>query len=366
MHIKLLHIKNFKSHADTLIEFDQITSITGRNDCGKTNILRALKMLLHHTDWPTSWIRYGEDSASVKLELTDGTIVERKRSLKSQSVIVTKKDGLVTIFEGKKDATDYIEKVVGIRKVTLDESTGPEDLNFVDVHDGPYLLGGRSDTVQRKVAGIVGANRIDDARNRLIKRAKKLETKVEELKVELDSLSPGITRDRAIVQRCLSLRDKIQDLNKEWNDSHNKLQEFQKICDHKIKITSSIITDNVVANMSTQIEVVREIKKRLIEVTRSLDSCIRFHKEIPSQLRSTRFSTQIRNRISKLRNEFVNTNNKLDSANKISKALNLSLEECQEAQEELTLAGLKFESLKKQKTDYLDSLTICPMCGKEK
>ena len=243
MHLKSLRLKNFKSHSDTSIEFGQITSIIGRNCSGKTNILRALKILLHHEDWPVSWIRYGQDTATIELTLTDGTIVTRKRSKSTQSVTINK-SGKIEVFEGKKEATQYIEKAIGIKKVTLDEVTGPEDLNFVEVNEGPYLIGGRADTVQRKVSGIVGANKIDDARSRILKNVKELETQSARLGTEISRLAPIVNSSHTSLESIQNILSQATKLNQHREENESKLQVLYDCVEHLNNITSLIPTTN--------------------------------------------------------------------------------------------------------------------------
>ncbi len=366
MHLKSLHIKNFKSHADTEIEFGLITSITGRNDCGKTNILRALKMLLHHTDWPAGWIKYGEESATITLTLMDGTVIERTRTIKSQSVKITK-NGVIKDFTGKKDAAQWIENAVGIRKVTLDEATGPEDLNFVDVHEGPYLIGGRSDTVQRKVAGIVGANKIDDARTRLIKRSKKLENKLDDLSTEIQHLSPSISRDKGILDSCTDLLHNLDDLDKRRNDNQSQLQNLKNIRDHINQLTT-VTTDNVVRDMSVQLEDVKSTRKKLEDVTRSLENLKRISFELSKPTmkdRATKGLTQSYNKLQTVKVQFLQHKSQLSSLFFLRDELDSVNEELVEYGERLESLSEQLEKLRNEKQSMLESLGVCPLCGNE-
>jgi energy-coupling factor transporter ATP-binding protein EcfA2 len=228
MYLKRLVLKNFKSHKDTTIDFDLITSIVGKNNSGKTNCFRALKLLLHHEDWPATWIRYGQDSATIELTLCSGTVVTRKRTKTGQNVTIATA-GKIETFEGKKDAAEFIAKAIGIKKITLDETSGPEDLNFVEVYDGPYLIGGRSDTVQRKIAGIVGANKIDDARARLVKGAKEFEVHLASLTKDLGTLGPTIDSARTFLQHAQNILEDAEELYKHGQENNTKLQVLENL-----------------------------------------------------------------------------------------------------------------------------------------
>ncbi len=365
MHLKTLHIKNFKSHKDSIIEFGQITSIIGRNDVGKSNVLRALKMLLHHTDWPSSWIRYGEDTASIKLVLQDNTVVERKRTPKSQTITITK-NGVVKDFTGKKDAAQYIESAIGIKKITLDETTGPEDLNFVDVHEGPYLIGGRSDTVQRKIAGIVGANKIDDARARLTKEIKKLEGKLETLDNDIFDSEPSWLLCQAVLDKCTKFLENANNLNKHWEHCNAQMQKLENFVNHFNSLTSTIITNNVVERLQNNLSSLKESESQLVTISLQLEKTSFFKNEFDkptNKVGDTRKLEQLLANLLKLQVAYANIYSSLDRL--IQSHATFSIEQVQEQFQSTQLKQFETElqSLSSEKNVILEALGICPVCN---
>lgn len=361
MHIKKLRLKNFKSHVDTDINFDQITSITGKNDSGKTNILRALKLLLHHGDWPATWIRYGQESASIELELTDGTVITRKRTKASQSVSIRTKDKIET-YEGKKDATEFIAAAVGIKKIVLDETTGPEDLNFVEVHDGPYLLGGRADTVQRKIAGIVGANKIDDARSRILKKVRELESQLNAFNSEIGNLGSVIDNCRSSLKDVQDILQDAEDLNKQGTENETKLQILYNLSNHLISLTSLIPTNNVVEKITDSYRTIQNLWALFKANTAALQFATQLLNELESPLYSVenfeRLKTQYL-KIKDLNNKLLTLDNKISLQNKY-----LEIEAYISAQnKELETCSLELKQEKEKLQASLKELDICPMCN---
>ena len=54
--IKSITVKNFRSIVEQTIEFDNFTCLVGNNDCGKSNILKALNLFFNNqTDFNTEF-----------------------------------------------------------------------------------------------------------------------------------------------------------------------------------------------------------------------------------------------------------------------------------------------------------------------
>lgn len=358
-HIKSITLKNFKSHSDSIIEFDQITSIIGRNNAGKSNVFRALKLLLHNGDWPATWIRYGQTSASIEVELFSGIKVTRKRT-KSGQVIIIQEKGKITEYEGKKDATEFIEKAIGIKKITLDETSGPEDLNFVEVNEGPYLLGGRSDTIQRKICGIVGANAIDDARVRLTKKLREKETRVTFLSKSIDELGNRLETDRPKLESINNLLQYIESLDKQRNESEAKLAEAKKFRDQFHEISLNIPNNNVVINIDNGISTIKTILQKLneyqvvIKLLRDLDS-------LNNQLTKDR---EVENQILSLDNLKASIHQLQSNTESIKEFLSI-VTELETVDEEKQKVEQEIETLLNLKIDKLKELGVCPMCSQK-
>ena len=95
--LKQLHIKNFQSHNDTLLEFSSgVNVIVGKSDSGKSACLRAILWALNNRPLGDSFIRQGQDrGAEVDLVFDDNVQVKRFRS-KSKNTYDLKSD----VFQG--------------------------------------------------------------------------------------------------------------------------------------------------------------------------------------------------------------------------------------------------------------------------
>lgn len=103
--IDKLEIKNFQAHENISIDFVKgINTIVGESNAGKTAIMRAIRFALHNKPSGSDFITTGKKSCSVKVHLSNGFIIERKRSRSSAgSYILTKPDGTIQEYKGFKN-----------------------------------------------------------------------------------------------------------------------------------------------------------------------------------------------------------------------------------------------------------------------
>src|SRR6267154_958050 len=77
--IKRIELINFMSHKHTVIEpAAGLTVLVGPNNCGKSAIVAALQILFHNEN-STYVKRHGERECSIKIETTDGHVIEWHR-----------------------------------------------------------------------------------------------------------------------------------------------------------------------------------------------------------------------------------------------------------------------------------------------
>lgn len=81
--IAKVEIKNFQSHEDTTVVFDQgLNIIVGESNNGKTSILRAIMWAVDNQPLGTDFIMAGKDECKVTITYDDGTFISRGRTMK--------------------------------------------------------------------------------------------------------------------------------------------------------------------------------------------------------------------------------------------------------------------------------------------
>lgn len=231
MVIKTLRLQNFKSHKDTTIEFSPITTVIGKNDAGKSNVLRALVAILFNGNFPASWIRYGTTRSTVTASLADGTKLVRTRTPSSQELKVFQPGKDTLEFTGKADATQTLSDLTGLKLVRLDETVGPENLNYLPVHAGPFILGGHPGPAMRKISNLIGGGEIEDAKSRLVRRSRSLAAKGEVLQEEIEEMEREKESLNALLSKTSPVEsqvDRLVSLLEENQSSLEKLLSLQE------------------------------------------------------------------------------------------------------------------------------------------
>jgi len=145
--INSIHIKNFRSYKDIFIPFcNGVNTIIGRNDSGKSNILRAINFVVNNKPsgedvFPLYW----EGDTHVILDVA-GKKIERYKS---------KKDNLY-IFDGK----EYKAFGQGVPE-DIKEYLNISNLNINFQLDRPFLLGDTPAEVARHYNNLVNLDIID-------------------------------------------------------------------------------------------------------------------------------------------------------------------------------------------------------------
>jgi DNA repair exonuclease SbcCD ATPase subunit len=108
MRIRMLVLKNFRSHQETVLELDRFNFIRGSNGCGKSSIQMALEYLLtgrcQLTDGAgrgaEALIRVGEKELEVSATFQNGETICRRRTPRSQIVEINGKRVPVDTAQG--------------------------------------------------------------------------------------------------------------------------------------------------------------------------------------------------------------------------------------------------------------------------
>ena len=147
MRISTLTLKNFRSHAETVLELDRYNFIRGPNGCGKSSIQMALEFLFTGrcalTDaagrGAENLIHSGEKELEVSATLVGGRTVCRRRTGKSQNIEI----------DGRKAPIDVAEAL-------LSQSIGTADLMSAVLNVDRFVKMSAADQ-QRLLAQLVPA-----------------------------------------------------------------------------------------------------------------------------------------------------------------------------------------------------------------
>lgn len=179
--IEKLVLKNFESHVNTTIEFNNgVFVLKGSSNSGKSGIFRALRFVILNEPSSDKFINYGADECSVALYV-NGHVIERvkARNNKKNQYIV---DGEVLEAFGV-TVPQQVSDIIGINDINTEWQWDKK----------PFLISETGGYISQKFNDIMNLNLIDTSQKKMesIRRAtmKDVEGKVLELKyknTELD------------------------------------------------------------------------------------------------------------------------------------------------------------------------------------
>lgn len=205
--IEKLVLKNFESHVNTTIEFNNgVFVLKGSSNSGKSGIFRALRFVILNEPSSDKFINYKADECSVTLYI-NGHVIERvkaRNNKKNQYII----DGEVLEAFGV-TVPQQVTDIIGISNINTEWQWDKK----------PFLISETGGYISQKFNDIMNLNLIDTSQKKIesIRRAtmKDIEGKIIELKhknIELDKY-----KDIPSIDHCVSTleRDMEDYLKKE-------------------------------------------------------------------------------------------------------------------------------------------------------
>lgn len=239
MIIESLHMKNFKSHTNTRIDFNTgITIIMGGNGAGKSSILEAVSFALfkqHSSKKIEQLITIGENKTKMYVELkfiSNGRtyLVKRERSKTASSkatIMIKEGHGFYPLSSGDTQVTKEIQNIL--------EMDGDLFLNAVYVRQGEIAdLVEKTPAEKKQVIGkLLGIESLEKAWKNMLPIINDYEMKKIKIEAKLEN---------------------IDDLNKEIESENNKKARFK---DEIQEISSKI------GEEQKQIDIIGEKKVKL-------------------------------------------------------------------------------------------------------
>jgi len=165
MIFKKIHIKNFQSHKNSVVEFTLgLNVLIGPTNAGKSAVLRALQKLIR--DYPAGKDFINEDADSASIELTFER--DNKEYKITRSITATKNLYYLSVENQEQEFGGFgreipqeIQNALEMFLIEL-ENTDEIDLHFLDQHDPLFMISKGSAGVRSKILGRVGGLHILD------------------------------------------------------------------------------------------------------------------------------------------------------------------------------------------------------------
>lgn len=199
--IEKLYIKNFQRHAKSKINLDQVTTIVGRSDSGKSSVIRALRWVMLNQPRGADFVKHGEDDCAVRVVIDEKDVVRRK----------TKKANEYEML-----GRDFVAFGANVPEPIAD-FLAVDELNFQDQHDPPFWLSLSAGEVSKRINEIVDLSIVDETLQRSKSRQKKAKDKVAAVQTNFEDLKKKC-EDLEWTVECNEDLKAIEYLRKEAND----------------------------------------------------------------------------------------------------------------------------------------------------
>ena len=333
-----LKLVNFKSHENTIIDFEKgISVIVGENGAGKSTILEAISFALfkqHTAKKIDDLVRNNADSMTVELEFSSNNreykIVRNKKSmLKSSIYKKTSNDGgFVHICTGDKEVANEIRQILDIDSDLF--------LNAIYIRQGEIaeLVDKTSAEKKELIAKLLGIDSLEKAWKNLLPFISGYENQLAELKGKLfnsDELKEEYSKKKAELEslkdRGHELEEQIEDVTaslKDISESKRNMEREKEIYDTQVnnleneqKTLVKLENDkHVVQENLDKISEAEEKITRLDKYVSKLEVYLDFEKSVTSIQRLKKDEEEINNKLDSISNQKAIVNDKKEEYNK--------------------------------------------------
>lgn len=259
-YITSVTLKNFQAHKDTTVQFDKgLNIIVGESNNGKTSILRGILWAIDNQPLGNDFIMAGENDCSITINFSDGTYIERGRTVKNTGYyqiryIDDNGKYIDQTYRGFTNAVPIeVANVHQMPKVNITKDIETH-LNVLSQLDGPFLLT-ESPLVKASAIGrITGTHVIDAAikeSNKTIQSNRKLaksysedlQQKENERKQlpDIKSMEAFAKKYAYIVKYITKLNDSVIKLNanlQQINQYQQQMMQEKERCERLKKVAA--------------------------------------------------------------------------------------------------------------------------------
>ena len=236
MIIEELTLKNFKSHKNSKIDFNEgITVILGQNGAGKSTLLEAIRFALFKKvdgniqDMVRKPVNTQDDVSTmmVKLKFKHNNIqyeIERikKRSSSSSTIRRLSGDKTVQITNGEKQVTEEIEKIIGVDKNSF--------LNAVYIRQGEItsLIDKTASDRKELISKLLNLDNLEKSWKNMINIIKEYENKIELNDRLLANKEDLLKKEKENTESTVKITEELQTDEKLKEELTNTLKELEK------------------------------------------------------------------------------------------------------------------------------------------
>lgn len=226
--IKKLQIKNFQSHKDTTLEFDEgLNIIVGPTNSGKSSILRALKKVIRDSPSGNNFVNVDAKECIISIE-TEKDIIERRIVTSSTGETKTNEYTLNEDCFAKFGKEIPLEVIRTLKMPEVEFDNSKIDLNFADQLEGPFLLSSPPSLKARVLGKLSGVDILDSAIVQVNKNLRKLSGDIKDGNEKVEILEKELSEFIDIEKRERDLKGLKQSLD-EVEKNLSLVEELQRL-----------------------------------------------------------------------------------------------------------------------------------------
>ena len=268
-----LKLNNFKSHQNTVIEFNKgISVIVGENGAGKSTILEAISFALfkqHTAKKIDDLVRNNAKTMSVELEFSSNNkeykiVREKKSNLKSSVYTKTSAEGgFVQVCSGDKEVNEEIRQILDIDSDLF--------LNAIYIRQGEIAELVDKTPAEKKslISKLLGIDSLEKAWKNLLPFINDYEKELSELKGKLYNSNELKEEHEQKMAELNSLKNKGHELEEQIEDVTKSLKEISE--SKRDMETEKEIYETQVHNLETEQNNLAKLEENKHSVQGNLD-----------------------------------------------------------------------------------------------
>jgi DNA repair exonuclease SbcCD ATPase subunit len=244
-------LRNFQKHQDLTLDLEDITTVVGESDAGKSSVIRALRWACFNDSQGNAFFHIGTDACAVKLRIDDDIIVTRSKGKENKYVL---KDGSdAEEFKAvNRDVPPDIQAILNIS----------QELNFQSQHDAPFWLTISAGALTKQLNGIVDLDFMD----RVQAAAK---AKLQEIERGIKNTKDEILKNQVTIQTLDFLPEAYKELEviEALEEQHTKAQSDL----NRLDTLYQQINDAIEAHADCSSKVTT-LKSRMVDCKKIIDT----------------------------------------------------------------------------------------------
>jgi len=361
--ITRIKIEDFQSYQNIEIFPGQTTIIVGRNNSGKTAILRALRLVFFNHPDGSDFVRYGAKNATVEIEY-DNHIIKRIKGKQN----IYELDGSIYSNFGK-DVPQEISTILGFSIIQVDRNS--YELNYGSAHEAPFFVSETSATAgkifsklgEQVLGDLVLLDKSINASNSNIRKLSTESTVLEKQKTDtLDILSKYVLLDEIDLDSCESLLQTyekgIEDLNYIYS-IYDELVEIEKSIDFYTQLS-----DIDIEELEKEVFRLSDIQSTIYNLYKINDELYNLENSITG-IESYSITEKDTNNLENIYIEISNLSNFVSELRKLRGDLKDSDVSIDRANKSLEKVHVDYNSSISEYKEWLLSQKKCPICFKD-